>query len=244
MHIRAPAILLSVRAHGENGAIVRVMTRDHGLLSGYVQGAHSRTHRPILIPANLVQADLRARTEAQLASLSLELIHSRGPLMQEPLAAAALNWATALTAVALPEAHPYLPLYDMLEGVLAAVEAAPAARGWAASLVRYELRLLTELGYGLGLEACVVTGTADDLRFVSPKSGGAVSAAAGAAYQARLLKLPAFLRDGASAATWEDILSGLALTGHFLAKHILTERRADALAARERLVDRLTRAAA
>jgi DNA repair protein RecO (recombination protein O) len=148
-----PAIVCAVRAHGEHGAIARVMTADHGLMAGYVSGGRSRTMRPILIASNLVDCTFRARTTEQLASLSLELIQSRGPLMTEPLAAAALDWATALTAATLPEGHPYPRLYEALDGVLSAVEAAPAARRWVASLVRYELMILSELGFGLDLSA-------------------------------------------------------------------------------------------
>ncbi len=243
MHIRATAIICAVRSHGEHGAVVRVFTRDHGLVGGYVQGAHSREKRPVLIPANAVAVELRARTEAQLSSLSVELIHSRGPLTQEPLAAAALTWLMALTADALPETHPYPRLYDALEGVLGAVEAAPAARGWVASLVRFELLLLAELGFGLDLSQCVVTGASDDLRWVSPKSGAAVSGAAGAGYAAKLLALPAFLRGGAGDASWPDMLEGLALTGHFLDRHLFAEGRRDVFSARVRLIDRLVRAA-
>jgi DNA repair protein RecO (recombination protein O) len=136
----------------------------------------------------------------------------------------------------------------MLEGVLGAVEAAPAARGWASSLVRYELLLLSELGFGLDLTRCVVTGAGDDIRWISPKSGAAVSGAAGADYAAKLLALPAFLRDGSSIAPWEDILSGLALTRHFLERHMFADdahrnHSRDVFNVRARLVDRLIAAA-
>ena len=116
-----------------------------------------------------------------------------------------------------------------------------AARGWAGALVRYELLLLAELGFGLALDACVVTGDTDDLVAVSPRSGGAVCAGAAHGYRDRLLTLPAFLRAGGQP-DWPDILDGFALTGHFLGRDILIERRRDLLAARERLVDRMRRA--
>jgi DNA repair protein RecO (recombination protein O) len=148
-----------------------------------------------------------------------------------------------LTAAALPEGHPYPRIHAALTGVIEAIEAAPAARGWAAALVRYELLLLAELGFGLALDRCVATGAADDLAWVSPKSGAAVSRAAGAGYADRLLPLPAFVREG-GAAEWPHILAGLRLTGHFLERDLLTERRAETLAARARLVDRLKRAVA
>ena len=137
-----------MRSHGEHGAIVRALTPDHGLLGGYVQGARSRTQRPVLIAGNIIAANFRARSDAQLASLSAEPVHSRAGLMGEPLAAAGIEWACTLVAVALPEAHPYPQLYAGLDGVLTAIEAAPSARGWAEALVRYEALMLAELGYG------------------------------------------------------------------------------------------------
>ena len=243
MHLRAEAIVLAVRGHGEHGAVVRGFTRGDGVQPGYVRGGHSRRLRPVLQPANIVLGEWRARTGEQLAALTVELIASRAALHAEPLAAAALDWATALTAAALPEAQPYPRLHDGLDGLLAAIEAAPTARGWAGSLVRYELLLLAELGFGLDLDRCVASGAVDDLAYVSPRSGGAVARAAATGYEARLLRLPAFVREG-GAADWPEILDGLALTGHFLNRDILVERRADVAAARERLVERLKRAVA
>lgn len=243
MQLRAEAIVIAVRAHGEHGAIVRALTADDGVRAGHVRGGASRRLRPVLQPANTILGEWRARTDDQLGSLTAELVHSLAPLHAEPLAAAALDWVTALTAAALPEGQPYPRLHAGLSGVIAAVEAAPAARGWAAALVRYELLLLAELGFGLDLDRCAATGGTDDLAFVSPRSAGAIGRAAAAGYETRLLPLPAFLTGGA-APDWPDILAGLRLTGHFLARDILTDRRAGTLAARERLVERLTRAVA
>jgi len=243
MHRAAPAIVLAVRGHGEHGAIVRALTRHDGVQPGYVRGGSSRRLRPILQPGDSIMGDWRARTSEQLAALTIEPLHSRAPLHGEPLAAAAIDWLTALTAATLPEAQPYPRLFDGLTGVLDAIEAAPAARGWAAALVRYELLLLAELGFGLDLDSCVVTGSDADLAFVSPKSGGAVTRGAAQGHEAKLFILPDFLRHG-GAATWPDIMAGAAITGHFLARDVLTERRANPLAARERLVDRLKRAVA
>ena len=152
MQLRAEALILAVRHHGEHGAIVRSLTAAHGLQAGYVRGGRSSRIRPILQPANRVIGEWRARTDDQLASLTVELVTSRAPLYAEPLPAAALDWVTALTAAALPEAQPYPRLYAALDGTIAAVEAAPAARGWALALARYELLLLAELGYGLERE--------------------------------------------------------------------------------------------
>src|SRR5690242_20098439 len=159
MRFDTPAIVCALRSHGEHGAIVRLMTPQHGLQAAYVRGARGRRMRPVLIPGNLVQAQLSARSEAQLAQAEIELAHSRGPLLSEPLPAAAIEWVSALTATALPEGQPYPRLYQALDGLLAAIEAAPAASGWGTSLVRYELLLLAELGFGLDLQSCAVTGS-------------------------------------------------------------------------------------
>ena len=197
MHLETKAIVCAVRAHGEHGAIVRALTPAEGIQPGYVRGGKSRRLRPVLVPGNLVAADYRARTEEQLAHLSVELIHSRAFLLSEPLASAGIEWATALTAAALPEGQPYPRLFEGLDGLLTAIEAAPSARGWAAALVRYELLLLAELGFGLDED-----------------------------------ELGAFPR-----ATGE----GLRVTGDRLARDLLTDRQAEVLVARERLIERLKR---
>jgi DNA repair protein RecO (recombination protein O) len=242
MRIDTQAIVCALLGHGEHGAVVRMMTPDDGLQAAYVRGARGRRMRPVLIPGNLVAARFSSRTDAQLAQAEVELVHSRGPLLGEPLPAAAIEWATALAATALPEAQPYPRLYQALEGLLAAIEAAPAASGWGAALVRYELLLLAELGFGLDLERCAVTGSNDALAAVSPRSGRAVSAAEAEPYGDKLLPLPGFLHKGGSP-SWNDTIDGLRLTGHFLARDLLTDRSAPLLDARDRLVDRLRRAA-
>lgn len=240
--LSAPAIICAARLHGETGVIVRALTSEFGLISGYVSGGRSRTLRPVLVPGNSVAGEWRQRGGDRLASMTVEPLHSRAALIDGPLAAAAIDWLTALTAATLPPEHPYPPLYLALEGVLGAIEAAPAARGWAATIVRYELLLLAELGFGLDLSSCAVTGEVSDLVWVSPKSARAVSRAGGVGYEKQLLTLPPFLTTGAPAA-WPDMLGGLRLTGHFVGANLLTERRANVMAARERLVDRLARAA-
>jgi len=203
MHLRAQALVLSVRQHGEHNAVVRCLTREVGMIAGYVRGGRSRALRPVLQPANLVMGEWRARTEDQLAGLTVELIRSRAPLYSEPLASAALEWVTALAAVALPENQAYPRLYSALDGMIGAIEAAPAARGWAVALVRYEDLLLAEQGYGLG-ETPAVTG----------ETG------------------------------WPEIIAALAQTGREIETHVLTDRRAETLAARGRLIERLKRAVA
>ena len=148
MHLRAPAILCAVRAHGETGAVIRLLTADHGLFAAYCAGARGRRLRPVLIPGNLLDTEVSARSASQLPYARVELIESRGPWLGEPLASAAINWACALTATALPEGHPYPALYEALGGLLDAICHAPSARGWSRALASYEALLLRELGYG------------------------------------------------------------------------------------------------
>jgi len=148
MHLRAPAILLSSRPHGETAVVARMLTREFGVVAGYVAGGRGRQLRPVVIPGNMVELQLSARSDSQLPFAKLELLESRGPWLGEPLAAAAIGWACALTATALPERQPYPALFDALGALLAAICHAPSARGWAAALVGYEALLLRELGYG------------------------------------------------------------------------------------------------
>lgn len=242
--LTAPAIVCAVRAHGEHGAILRALTEEAGLIAGYVRGGRSTRLRPILVPGNLIALELRARTEEQLASATAELLASRAPLLAEPLPAAAIDWVTSLTAAILPESQPYPALFSALSAVLDAIGVASSARQWAAALARYELLLLAELGFGLNLDECVVTGSSADLGFVSPKSGGAVSAGAAAGYEERLLRLPPFLRGHDASPAMADVLDGLAITRHFIDRDLLDGRNRDLLTVRERLVSRLGRAVA
>jgi DNA repair protein RecO (recombination protein O) len=241
VNIDTPAIVCALRTHAEHGAVVRLMTPDDGLQAAYVRGARGRRMRPVVVPGNQVQARLRSRTEEQLAHAELELVHSRAPLLSEPLPAAAIDWVTALTATALPEAQPYPRLYAALDALLALIEAAPSALGWASLLVRYELLVLAELGFGLDLDRCAVTGSNDDLVAVSPRSGRAVSATEAEPYSGKLLPLPKFAREG-GAASWPEIRDGLELSGYFLIRDVLTGRTAGLAEARSRLIGRLLRA--
>lgn len=148
MNLRAPAILLAARPHGETAVNARLLTEEFGLVAGYVAGGRGRQLRPVVIPGNLVELDLRAKSDSQLPFAKLELVESRGPWLSEPLPAAAIQWATALTATALPERNPYPSLYSALAALLDAVCQAPSARGWAPAILAYEALLLRELGYG------------------------------------------------------------------------------------------------
>lgn len=148
MHVRAPAILVSARQHGETAVVGRFLTEELGVVAGYVAGGRGRNLRPVVIPGNLVDLQLSARSANQLPFAKIELTESRGPWLAEPLPAAAIGWVTALTASALPEQQPYPSLFKALEGTLSAICHAPSARGWASALVGYEVLLLRELGYG------------------------------------------------------------------------------------------------
>lgn len=211
MHLSTEAIVVAVRPHGEHGAIVRALTPEDGVRAGYIRGGRSRRLRPVLVPGNRIQADYRARTADQLPHLTAELVHSRAFLLSEPLASGGIEWGCALTAAALPEAQPYPRLFAGLDGLLAAIEAAPSARGWAAALIRYELLLLDQLGFGLDEE--------------------------------RVLALPPALRGGGATPGWQVLREGLRVTELALARDVLVDRRAEVLAGRERLVERLKRMA-
>jgi DNA repair protein RecO (recombination protein O) len=148
MRVQTQAIVCSVATHGEHGAIVRLMTPGHGLVGAYVRGGRGRRMRPVLMGGNLVSAQLGSRTDSQLPQAVLELVRSRAPILSEPLPSAAIDWATALVAAALPERQPYPAIYEVLCGLLDAVEAAPSASGWGRALVRFETLVVSELGYG------------------------------------------------------------------------------------------------
>ena len=150
MHLAAPAILIAARPHGETAVIARMLTEAHGVVAAYVAGGRGRQLRPVVIPGNTVQAEIRAKSDSQLAFARLELERSRAPWLTEPLPAAAIGWACALTATALPERNPYPSVHAALGGLLDAICAAPSARLWADALVAYEALLLRELGYGGG----------------------------------------------------------------------------------------------
>lgn len=213
------ALVLTLRPHGEHGAVVRFLGLSHGLLAGHVAGARGRGRRAALQPGNRVALRLKARVAGQLPSAELELARSRALLAFAPETAAGLAWACALVVAALPEGVAHPALAARLDRLLDRMEDGP---GWAADLVRLEVALLAEMGVGLDLGACALGGPADDIGFVSPRSGRALSRAraAGQPWAHRLLPLPAFLRDPEAPADAADLADGLRLTGHFLAREL------------------------
>ena len=216
-------IVLSVRTHGETSALVELMTRGHGRHLGIVRGGRSRTARPLLQAGNRLQAHWRARLDEHLGNFTVEgLDLAAGRLMASRAALFGLGNLVALARL-LPERDPHPAVYQALGIVIEHLDDAATA---AALMVRFELAMLSELGFGLDLSSCAATGEAHDLAYVSPKSGRAVGRDAGAAYAGRLLTLPAFLvGSGPNAApTVEDVAAVFRLTGHFLSRHVYEAR--------------------
>jgi DNA repair protein RecO (recombination protein O) len=234
------AIVLSVRPHGETAAVVELLTREHGRHLGFVHGGRSRKLRPVLQTGNHVDATWQARLEVQVGAVTLEL--RRGFAAEVMDSAKALAGLASLCALArtLPERDPHPNLFEVTQFVLGFMDSDDI---WPALLVRWEMALLEELGFGLDLSACASTGATTDLIYVSPKSGRAVSRAAGAPYHDRMLALPAFLTgkmDGTLAPA--DLAEGFSLTGHFLATRVFNPRQEALPEPRERLLGLLAAA--
>jgi DNA repair protein RecO (recombination protein O) len=232
-------VILSVRPHGETAAVVELFTRAHGRHLGLVHGGRSRKARPVLQIGNHVDASWKARLSEHLGHMSLELRHGyAAPAMESAPALAGLS-ALCTLARLMPERDPHPNLYEVTLFVLGYLDDDEV---WPALLVRWELALLEELGFGLDLTECAATGGNDGLIYVSPKSGRAVSASAGEPYKDRLLPLPQFLLAGRQAqVTAEDVVRGLALTGHFLEARVLRPRGEDMPEVRHRLAGLLER---
>ena len=244
MNLTTQAIVCAILGHGENGAVVRFLTEEAGLVAGYVRGGRSRRLRPMLQPGNLVQVELRSRLDDQLAAATIELLSSRAPLTLDALPAAGLDWVTSLTAAALAEGQIYPGIHAALSGLLTVMDHSDDPRLWAAAVARYELLLLERLGFGLDLSECAATGLRTDLVFVSPKSSKAVSRDAGLPYADRLLPLPAFLRGDAGPSDWLEIAAALLTTGHFVERRLLAHRRGeDLLRTRQRFTQRVAKRA-
>ena len=234
------AIVLSVRAHGESGAILDALTREHGRHAGLVRGGASRRSKPSLQPGNSLHVVWRARLAEHLGSYTMEPARARsGQLMERRASLIGLNAFTAVTQIAIPEREPHASVYEAALLLLDAMVEGEFA-DWAPLYVRWEAGLLDELGFGLDLSHCASTGATDDLTFVSPRSGRAVSSAAATPYRERLFALPPFLLGSQNAVTPEDILAGLRLTGHFLAERVLVPHGRQLPAARMRLEELAT----
>jgi DNA repair protein RecO (recombination protein O) len=216
MEWSAEGIVIGTRRHGENHAILELMTRDRGRHLGMVRGGSSSRLRPALQAGNTVMATWRARLDEHMGVYAVEATVSRtAHLLTHPMALHAVSLAASHVRT-LAERDPHPALYDTLAILLEHLDE-PGVM--APLLVRFEMALLDELGFGLDLASCAGTGATDDLTHVSPRSGRAVSHAAAEPYRDRLFRLPGFLR-GNSGATPEDVADGFRLTGHFLERHV------------------------
>lgn len=240
MEFEDDAFVLAARAHGEAGAIVELLTANHGRYAAHVAGGASRKMRPFLQPGAQVIVRFRARVADQLGSAGLEPV-GEGPaaLFDDALALAGLSAAAAVAAGALPEREPHPGAYLAFEALTRAL-AQPDI--WPAVFVRFEAGLLQDLGFGLDLSKCAATGAVDDLIYVSPRTGRAVSREAGEPYKDRLLTLPPFLLSAQTGLGAGDVGAGLALTAHFLEAFIFNPLNRPLPPARLWLVDRLREA--
>ncbi len=231
------AIVLSARKHGETSAILTLMTQSQGVHAGLVRGGAGKRKRGDLQPGNRVQAHWRGRLAEHLGSYTCELLHAHAAtLLDSPDALACLSAALALTESALPEREPHPSIYNGLEILLNSLE----GEDWPSVYVKWELGLLSELGFGLDLSCCAATGETENLIYVSPKSGRAVSAEAGEPYRKSMLSLPPFLLIQGEAGSPNEIVDGLILTGFFLERHVFGHLHSKNLpAARHRLLERL-----
>ena len=241
MEWEAPAIVLGARAYGEGDAIATVMTEEHGLYRGLARGGGARGRVAVWQAGNLVQARWVERLAEQLGSVSAELVHPGAALaMDDPLILAMLSALCAVADGALPEREPHPRVF---QGLLRLIARLPEGDVMLAELVRWETLLLADLGYGLDLTRCAVTGETSGLAFVSPRTGCAVTAAAAGTWQSRLLPLPSFLVGGNEASP-QDLRDGLSLTGHFLTRDAFGHHHRPLPTARQMLYDRVAALAA
>lgn len=230
-------VVLAVRRFGEHDAICTLLTATHGRTAGMVKGGGGKNGRSLLQPGNHVRASWRARLDSQLGVYTLESIRAfAAEALDSPAALSGLAALCAMAEAALPEREPHDEVYRQCLHLLEHIGAA----GWDAHYVLWELCLLRDMGYGLDLGSCAATGVTEDLAYVSPRSGRAVSRAAAAPYLKQVLHLPAFLKDESPemAATPVQIAQGLALTGHFFDLHVFAPHGRQAPAARQRFLER------
>jgi DNA repair protein RecO (recombination protein O) len=214
-------IVIGVKRHGEASAILELMTREHGRHLGLVRGGFGSRMKPVLQVGNGVSASWRARLDEHLGNYTIEPVNLRASSFFA--ASHAIYGVSHLAALMrlLPERDPHADLYAEFEDVLNHLDDAVVA---APMVVRFELQLLSELGFGLDIEQCASTGSRADLIYVSPKSGRAVSREAGEPWADKMLRLPAFLRERDAKPAGRDLDDGFALTGFFLARHVLEPR--------------------
>ena len=232
-------IVLSARKHGEGSAVVTLMTPKHGRHAGLVRGGSGKRARGIYEAGNLVSVDWRARVEDHLGSFKCELLKPQAALyLDDTLRLAGLSAVCAVLEMALPERESYPEVYESLFNFIANLD----SEFWLEDYVRWEIKLLVDLGFGMDLTSCASTGQSDELIYVSPKSGHAVSTTAGEPYKDKLLALPSFLQDGVKTSDKIDfraISQGLTLTSYFMDRNVFIHNKNGAPPARMRLVDRV-----
>jgi DNA repair protein RecO (recombination protein O) len=232
-------IVLGLRHYGENSAILEALTRAHGRHLGLVRGATSKRIKGALEPGNVLKLHWRARLDQQLGNYALELASARAAqFFHDGLKLAGLGAACAVVAATLPEREAHTRVFEALDALLTAAAEKPSP-AWIEDYVRFELVLLEDLGFGLDLAQCAVTGAREGLAHVSPKSGRAVTADAGAPYRDKLLALPKFLTPEDGRPSAQDLVDGLALTGFFLERMAQDHHDASLPDARARLNERV-----
>lgn len=240
MEFEDEAFVLSARAHGDTGAVVELLTESHGRRAAYVNGGASRKMRPFLQAGSKVVAQFRSRTEGQLGSARLEPMgEGAAALFDDPLALIGLNAAASVVQGALPERESHQGTFLAFEAMMTTL-AFPEV--WPAIYVRFEAGLLEDLGFGLDLSRCAATGSMDDLVYVSPRTGRAVSHDAGQPYADKLLKLPPFMLGAQSGIGEGDVRAGLDLTGHFLEQFVFHALNKPLPPARVWMIERLSEA--
>ncbi|MEQ1752628.1 MAG: DNA repair protein RecO [Micropepsaceae bacterium] len=234
------AVVISVRPFGEHSAILEALTRGHGRHLGLLRSANSKQMRGMLEAGNNLTVLWRARLDHQLGNFSIELSSARAAhFFEDGLKLAALSSACALCSATLPEREAHERVFAALDGLLQLMTLVQSP-DWVASYVRFEMVLLEDLGFGLDLGSCAVTGAREGLGFVSPKSGRAVTKEGAGGYAHRLLVLPAFLAGASPHADLADLTAGLALTEHFLTRVLREAHRIELPQARRRFGERLS----
>lgn len=239
MEWKDEGLVIARRHHGESAAIVSLLTREHGRHLGLVRGGTGRRAAGLYEPGNLVRAIWRGRLEEHLGSYVCEAMQSfAARVIDDPLRLGALTSACAIVEVALPEREPHEALYSATLELLTHLE----DEDWAERYARWECQCLADLGFGLDLSQCALTGTPNDLAYVSPRSGRAVSRAAGQPYAEKLFRLPSFLaEEAAGPVPRAAVLGALDMTGHFLERNVLGASDKPIPQARIQFIDRLRR---
>jgi len=238
MQWTADALIVDCRSHGESSAIIDVFSRQHGRYMGLVRGGNSRRLRPILQPGNMAQVTWRARLSEHLGTMTLDAGRAyAAEALSDPLLLSGVSSMCAMLQVT-SERQAYPRLYDT---VMVLLEELGEAEVWLPLLVRFEMALLEEVGFGLDLSCCAATGATTELTHLSPRSGRAVSLTAAQPYLDQLFDLPNFLLNAQAAAPLDEIIAGFTLTGHFLERRVYLPNQLVLPPARQRLMDNIRR---